>query len=72
MEVLNKKFSMPIEDLTAITCFVTSSLESYLTTFTVYSPDFQEPNLSNYKAKVDLINDIVYPGTIKETDKKNC
>jgi len=64
MKELKKKFNVAVEDLPVIAGFVAKSFESNLTTFTDYSPDFQQPYLSNYQAKIALIEDIVFPEKI--------
>lgn len=64
MKELKKKFNIPVEDLPVIAGFVAKSFESNSTTFTDYSPDFQQPYLSNYQAKITVVEDIVFPEKI--------
>jgi len=64
MKALKKKFNVPVEGLPVIAGFAAKSFESSLTTFTDYSPDFQQPYLSNYQAKIALVEDIVFPEKI--------
>lgn len=64
MKELKKRFNVSVEDLPVIAGFVGTSFESNQSDFTDYSPDFQQPYLTNYKAKLALIEEIVFPKKI--------
>lgn len=64
MKELKKRFSCSVEDLPVIAGFIGKSFESNQGDFTDYSPDYQAPFLTNYKAKLALIEEIVFPKKI--------
>jgi len=69
MKELKKSFNVAVEDLPVIAGFVGTSFESNQIDFTNFSPDFQQPYLTNYKAKLALIEEIVFPKKIADEIK---
>lgn len=64
MKVLEKKFNISAKDIQIRIGLVAASFESNQSDFTDYSPDYQSPFLTNYKAKLALIEEIVFPKKI--------
>jgi len=69
MKELKKKFNVSVEDLPVIAGFVATSFESNQADFISYSPDYQEPYLTNYKAKVASVEEIVFPKKVADEIK---
>jgi len=64
MKSIKKKFNVSIEDLPVIAGFLGTSFEFNQADFISYSPDYQQPYLSNYQAKVASVEEIVFPKTV--------
>jgi len=64
VKVLEKKFNISAKDIQIRIGLVAASFESNQSDFTDYSPDYQSPFLTNYKAKLALIEEIVFPKKI--------
>lgn len=60
MSDLKKKFTCRIEELPVLGGFIGISFESYIIDFINYSPDFKEPYLANYKARLNAVEEIVF------------